>query len=98
MYLITNLIFRIGIIEFLSMCLLLANIFTFFLYVIDKRKAVEGKRRIREKTLLIFTVAFGGFGALLGMCFAKHKTKKRKFKVTIAIGLIVALMLFNLTL
>ncbi len=89
---IINLIFYIGIIEFFLMFLLLTNTFTFFLYVTDKRKAVKGKRRISEKTLLIFTILCGGIGALLGMYFANHKTRNRKFKFVAVIGLIITLI------
>ncbi|WP_313162667.1 DUF1294 domain-containing protein [Sedimentibacter sp.] len=74
------------------MFLLLTNTFTFLLYVADKRKALKGKRRISEKTLLIFTILCGGIGALLGMYFAKHKTRSRKFKFVAAIGLIITLI------
>jgi len=60
--------------------------------VLDKRKAVKGKRRISEKTLLFFTIACGGIGALFGMCFLNHKTRKGKFKIVVAIGLIITLI------
>jgi len=90
--LIINLIFYIGIIEFFFMLLLLTNTFTFFLYVTDKRKAVKGKRRISEKTLLVFTILCGGIGALLGMYFSNHKTRNRKFKFVVVIGLIITLI------
>lgn len=92
MQLIINLIFHIGIIEFFSMFLLLINTFTFFLYIIDKRKAVKGKRRISEKTLLVFTILCGGIGTLLGMCLANHKTRNKKNKVVVLIGLIITLI------
>jgi len=68
------------------------NVFTFFLYLIDKRKAIKNKWRISERTLIFFTLALGGIGALLGMCLARHKTKSRKFKVAAMIGLIIALI------
>ena len=74
------------------MFLLLTNTFTFLLYVADKRKAVNGRRRISEKMLLIFTILCGGIGALLGMYFAKHKTRSRKFKLAVVIGLIITLI------
>jgi predicted MPP superfamily phosphohydrolase len=60
--------------------------------MIDKRKAVKSKWRISEKTLIFFTLAFGGIGALLGMLLARHKTKHMKFRVAVVIGLIIALI------
>ena len=74
------------------MLLVLVNVFTFMLYVIDKRRAVKGKWRISEGCLIFFTLMFGGIGALLGMCIARHKTRKIKFKLAVAAGLIVALV------
>ena len=70
----------------------LTNVFTLFLYIIDKRKAIKGKWRISEKTLIFFTITFSGIGALLGMYFVRHKTKKIKFKFAVVIGLIITLI------
>ena len=89
---ITGWIIRFGILELLIIFLLLVNMLTFFLYVIDKRKAVKNKWRIRENTLIFFTLAFGGIGAIFGMRLARHKTKHMKFRVTTVIGLIIALI------
>lgn len=80
-------ILRWGLIFFIVL-----NVLTFFLYIIDKRNAVKNKWRIRESTLIYFTLAFGGIGALLGMCLARHKTKKWKFRIAVAIGLLIALI------
>lgn len=89
---IINLIFQIGIIELFAIFFALANVFTFLLYVIDKRKAVKNRWRISEKVLIFFTLALGGIGAVLGMRVARHKTKSMKFRVFGAIGLIIALI------
>jgi len=67
-------------------------VLTFFLYVSDKRKALKGNWRVSERTLIFFTLACGGFGAFAGMCLAKHKTRNIKFRVAIALGLIIALI------
>jgi Predicted membrane protein len=60
--------------------LAILNVIAFLMYVSDKKKAVNGKRRTPEKTLLIVSL-IGPFGALAGMKFARHKTKKTKFKL-----------------
>jgi len=91
--LIANWIIGFGIIELLSVYLLLVNILTFLLYVIDKQRAKRGKWRISEGSLIFFTLICGGIGALLGMCLFKHKTRKKKFKFAVTIGLIAALIL-----
>lgn len=85
-------IIHFGIIELLSIILVLVNVFTFALYVLDKRKAIKGKWRISEQALLFFALAFGGIGAICGICLARHKTRKWKFRVAAAIGLVVTLV------
>jgi len=89
---IINFLHNFGLIELLIIFLLLTTILTFCLYAVDKRKAVKNKRRISEKTLIFFTLAFGGIGAFFGMLLLRHKTKKLKFKVTVTLGLIIAII------
>lgn len=63
--------------------LLIINIVAFFMYGIDKRKAVKHKWRVSEKNLIL-VAALGGFvGAWLGMILFRHKTKHLKFKLGI---------------
>ena len=85
-----NWIFSLGMIETFLVLLVLINILTFILYAIDKRNAQRKDRRIRESVLIFFSLMCGGIGALLGMCLMKHKTRKMKFRVIVAIGLIIA--------
>ena len=89
---IVNWVISFGIIELFIIFFVLVNSFAFLLYVVDKRKAVKGKWRISERALIFFTLACGGFGALLGMCVARHKTNKRKFKFAAVLGLVIALI------
>lgn len=49
--------------------LLAVNAAAFFLYGLDKWKAVHGRRRIREMTLLLIAAAGGSAGAFLAMRF-----------------------------
>ena len=55
--------------------LLAVNAAAFFLYGLDKWKAVHGRRRIRERTLLFIAAAGGSAGAFLAMRFFRHKTR-----------------------
>lgn len=50
-----------------------------FLYGLDKWKAVHGRWRISERTLLLAALAGGFAGALTGMYFFHHKTRHKKF-------------------
>ena len=86
---ILQFVHNLGLIELFIFFFILINIITFTLYARDKRKATQGKGHINERTLLFFTLFCGGIGALFGICFLRHKTKKRKFKFALAIGLLI---------
>ncbi|MBE5934438.1 MAG: DUF1294 domain-containing protein [Lachnospiraceae bacterium] len=64
------------------------NLVVFFMYGIDKFKAVHNKWRIPENTL-ISGALFGVFGALLGMIVFHHKIRKPKFFITVPAFMIV---------
>lgn len=65
------------------------NFAAFFLYGIDKRKAVKGEWRISEEKLLAVAAIGGSAGALAGMYFFHHKTKKWKFRIGIPVILVI---------
>ena len=56
--------------------LLLINIVTFLVFVIDKRRAVKRKWRIPEKTLLGLSLIGGSAGGLIAMYNFRHKIRK----------------------
>ena len=65
----------------LMLSLLLVNVLSFSLMGADKRRARQGKRRIRERTLWIASALFGALGGGLGMAVFHHKTRHRSFRV-----------------
>ena len=67
------------------------NLITFFQMGLDKRKAVKGKKRISEKTLLISAFVMGAAGSGAGMLVFHHKTKKWKFRILVPLALAVNL-------
>ena len=69
--------------------LIIINIITFITYGIDKAKARKGAWRIAEKTLIGLAVAGGSIGALAGMSFFHHKTRKPLFKIGIPVILLI---------
>ena len=55
------------------------NLTGFCLFSLDKRRAVRGRWRIPERTLLLSALAGGSVGALAAMLLFHHKTRKPKF-------------------
>lgn len=79
--------------NYLVVYLFIINILAFFVYGIDKWKAKKEKWRISESALLIWAVIGGSIGALLGMYFFRHKTKKNKFKIGVPLILVAQIVL-----
>ena len=77
----------------MGLYLLLINIITFALYAIDKLNAKTKSWRISERMLIVFAVAGGSVGALLGMYICRHKTRKPKFKFGVPAILVVQIIL-----
>ena len=55
--------------------LLFVSVIAFGLYHMDKRKAIKGKWRTPEKTLLLIALFGGAFGSYPAMLIFRHKTK-----------------------
>ena len=70
------------------------NVFVFAVYGTDKICARKGKRRIREKTLILISVFLGGIGAMCGMKVFRHKTRKLKFKIAVSISFVISSAFF----
>lgn len=73
--------------------ILFINIFTFFLYAEDKKRARLGQWRIPESTLLLTALLGGSVGALAAMRIYRHKTKKWKFKAGIPLMIVFHVIL-----
>lgn len=63
--------------------LALINIAGFAIMGIDKRRAIEGRWRIPEKTFFIVSALCGSLGTFVGMYVFHHKTKHWYFVVFI---------------
>ena len=55
--------------------LVLLSLITFIAYGVDKKKAIKGKYRTKEKTLLSLSFLGGAFGGYPAMLIFRHKTK-----------------------
>lgn len=75
--------------------ILVWNIFTMFLYGIDKLRARKHKWRISETALIVPAFLFGGFGAIVGMVLFNHKTSKMKFRLLVPLAFLMNIALFS---
>ena len=71
------------------------NVVTFFMYGVDKWKAMKSKWRIKEGTLLGLAILGGSVGAWLGMKVWHHKTLHMKFRYGIPAIIIVQLAIIG---
>ncbi len=78
-------IFAIGI--------LVWNLWVFLLMGVDKRKAIKGKRRISERTLLLSALCFGALGSFCGMKLFHHKTLHNRFRYGLPVMLVLQVVL-----
>lgn len=76
-------------IRYFILYLILINAAAFGLYGMDKKRARERKWRIPEKVLLGMAAAGGGAGALAGMSFFHHKTRKPVFYIGVPLILLL---------
>jgi uncharacterized membrane protein YsdA (DUF1294 family) len=53
----------------------------FITYGLDKRQAINGGRRVSERTLHLMAFLGGWPGALMGQRYFRHKTQKVKFRI-----------------
>ena len=67
------------------------NLITFIVYAYDKHIAQQnrGKRRVPERTLILFAFLGGCIGVALGMVLCRHKTKHAKFLVLVPLSVIL---------
>lgn len=71
---------------------LLANLITFILFGLDKRKARKGRWRVPELTLLLWCFFGGALGGWLGMSTFRHKTQHWKFRILVPLFLLLQVL------
>ena len=76
------------------LCIVLVmSLITLIFYLIDKLKAIYGKRRIRERTLMLLSALFGAVGGLIAMYSLRHKTKHRSFYLVNYVSLFIHILI-----
>jgi uncharacterized membrane protein YsdA (DUF1294 family) len=80
----------------LEIYIIMINLITFFMFMIDKEKAKRNRWRIRESVLLGLSLIGGAAGGLIGMKVCHHKTMKPKFFIGVPLMLFfqIALMIY----
>src|SRR3989338_3740770 len=64
--------------------LIAVNAATFLLYGLDKMFAQWRSWRVSERVLFLTALLFGSVGAIAGMQFFRHKTRKTSFQLILA--------------
>lgn len=75
--------------DHLVLYLILINAAGFVFMLTDKYKAQNKLRRTPEAVLMLVAIIGGSLGSLLGMYAVRHKTKHKKFTVSIPILLLI---------
>ena len=73
--------------------LFVMNVVAFGMMGADKKRAIQQRRRIPEKTLLLTALVGGSLGAYMGMQSFRHKTKHLKFSIGLPAILVLHLAL-----
>ena len=79
--------------QIFTVFIIVVNLFSVIVCVIDKHKSKTGGWRINEKTLFILTFMGGGIGMYIAMKLIRHKTKHKRFMIGIPIIIIIQLVL-----
>ncbi len=72
---------------------LILSMISFIQFVLDKRRAIKGRWRISERTLLLTALLGGAPGALAGMYLVRHKTRHWYFRWGIPLFVLLQLAL-----
>ena len=80
--------------RYLAYYLVFLNILSFVLFGLDKLFAKNKKSRVRNSTLLGFSILGGSIGALFGMYLFRHKTQTWYYVYGVPIIFIIQLLIF----
>lgn len=76
--------------------LILANLFSFFLFTYDKYIALNNNdyiKRVSENKLLLVSFMGGSIGSLIAMLLFRHKVKKAVFVIKYAVIILLQVVL-----
>lgn len=79
--------------QYLILAFIFINLLGFVFMYVDKKRAINGKYRIKEATLWQIAILGGAIGSGLGMKLFRHKTKHKLFFIGIPLLAIVHITL-----
>ncbi len=71
------------------------NLVAFITFGRDKKKARRSEWRTPESTLFTLAIIGGSIGAILGMLFFRHKTRKWSFRIGLPAILILQIIIIE---
>ena len=80
--------------KIVNIYLIIINILSLVLMILDKILAIKKKQRISEFHLLTITIFGGSVGTIIGMILAKHKIRKLKFILLVPLSLILHIFIY----
>lgn len=87
--------------RFYLLWLCVMSLVSFLVMGSDKRRAIQGARRVPEAQLFLLALLGGGVGGLLGMYAFRHKTRHLQFvlgfPLIAAVQILGALYLFGIS-
>ncbi len=83
-----------NLIRLIFICFIFINLYSFYLFYRDKKAAIVHKWRVPESKLFLTALFGGAIGALFGMKFFSHKTKKAVFRVGLPFLLVINLIVY----
>lgn len=76
--------------------LIVLSLITYVVFYFDKRRAVNGGKRVSEKNLLLLSLLGGAMGGLLAMKMHRHKTRKRLFTFLMPLFIVIHILVYFL--
>jgi uncharacterized membrane protein YsdA (DUF1294 family) len=76
------------VIIFYLLTMVIINLFTLFMFIVDKQAASAGRWRISERNLLLMLLLGGVIGGVIGIFGIRHKSQHRSFRLVVTIALV----------
>lgn len=78
--------------EYLYLYIAAINIITFWMFALDKKRAIKKVWRIPESRLLFLSLIGGSLGGILAMITVHHKTRKLIFTIGMPVLLVINIL------